>query len=116
MNDNFLMNNGDDFSFEFNEENFVNGVNLFDKKKEEIKNVFEEVTMLFKCLKDENTWDSDTSKVITDNLVELDNSFKNINDEFQSYSDYLVSVYESYKVEDNKTNKIIEENEKNLDR
>ena len=101
---------------EFDRENFVTALNLFDKKINEIKECFDDISHIMKALNDEDTWSSDTSKDIVDNTKEIEKSFENTNEEFKSYRDYLVKVLESHEIEDNKANKTIDDNIKNLDR
>lgn len=101
---------------EFDRENFVTALNLFDKKINEIKECFDDISKLIKMLSDEDTWSSDTSRDIVENSKEIEKSFKNANDEFVSYRDYLIKVLESHEIEDNKASKTIDENIKNLDR
>lgn len=106
----------DEFTFDFDESSFSIGVNLFDKKVKEIKETFQSINRLLKELEDENTWDSDTSREIVENSKEVNQSFINAEDEFKSFIDYLLKVLEDYKNEDDKTNKTIDNNVKNLDR
>ena len=101
---------------EFDRENFVTALNLFDKKINEIKVCFDDISHIIKNLNDEDTWSSDTSRDIVENSTEIEKSFKNANDEFVSYRDYLIKVLESHEIEDNKANKTIDDNIKNLDR
>lgn len=101
---------------EFDRENFVTALNLFDKKINEIKVCFDDISHIIKNLNDEDTWSSDTSRDIVENSTEIEKSFKNANDEFVSYRDYLIKVLESHEIEDNKANKAIDDNIKNLDR
>ena len=101
---------------EFDRENFVTALNLFDKKINEIKVCFDDISHIIKNLNDEDTWSSDTSRDIVENSKEIEKSFKNANDEFVSYRDYLIKVLESHEIEDNKANKAIDDNIKNLDR
>jgi len=110
------MNMSDDFSFYFNKDEFANAINLFDKKVKEIKETFDSINLLFRELEDKDTWDSDTSRDVTENTQKISKSFTNAEDEFKAFIDYLLETMNSYELEDNKNNKTIDNNVKNLDR
>ena len=105
-----------EFDFDYNKNEFVNALNTYNKKIEEIKTTFKEISSTLNELKNENVWNSDTSREISGNVDDICKSFDNANDEFESYRDYLVKVLESYDEEENKTNKKINDNVENLDR
>lgn len=105
-----------EFDFEYDKNEFVNALNKYNKKIEEIKETFKDIKSTLNELKNEDVWNSDTSREISRNVDDICKSLDNANDEFESYRDYLVKVPESYDNEENKTNKKINDNVENLDR
>lgn len=105
-----------EFDFEYNKNEFVNALNMYNKKIEEIKETFKDIKSTLNELKNEDVWNSDTSKEISGDVDDISKSFDNASDEFESYRDYLVKVLESYDEEENKTNKNVNDNVENLDR
>ena len=78
---------------------------------------FEGMVMAFldMLIPDNETWDSDSSKMVCESFKEIEKDFMKAKDQFDTYNTFLENTLESYLIEENKLSETIDNGVSNLD-
>lgn len=98
-----------------NSDDFSNNIDKFDKKRREIEDLLEKITISMNKINGHNEiWNSDTQRMIYDDYKGIEKRYNGINAEFTSYSIFLKEVLEKHKEEENSQITFLDKNDSNM--
>ena len=101
---------------QLNSNEFSSNLERFDKKREEIENLLNKISLSMNKINGYNEiWNSDTQKVVYDDFKTVERRFVNINTEFSKYSAFLRNVLDKHDTEEQTQATFIDKNDTNLD-
>lgn len=99
-----------------NSESFNSSVSKFKDTTLKVKEILENITQLMKEIDGENeTWKSKTAVCVHEKYSETESRFKDINETFEKYNNFLMTTLEDYQKEEKKQVVSIESQSDNLD-
>lgn len=104
-----------DRSIVVNSDRLEDSITKFNDKIIKIDETLEKIEKLITKVNNDDLWKSSTSEEVYDSFLELKKTFPKINAELNVYSEFLKEILKDYKEEEEKQEKVIEENTTNLD-
>ena len=95
---------------------FSESINEYEEKINKVADILDDISNIMKEIDGKNdTWRSKTSAAVHEEFVDIETNFEKINEELNSYNDFLKNTFDEYSSEENKQEKAIEENVEDLD-